>query len=590
MRTFETRRAGLRADRRLRSRLRIGAVVAAVATAGAALVATAMPAGASAPSAARIRVVAGNHQVTVGWTGVAGATGYAVRLSRSNGPAKTVHAPGHSVVFRNLPNGVRYSAQVTPGGVGGVQAAALRSPTASSTTSGAVPATIPVHAVKARSAGKHRIRVTWTGGGRATKVAVLAGTDVSLHDHRFSSGWRTATSRTVTLTVPKRYRALMGAGSGNPVFVKVVQSNSTAASPTMRLTYSASAKYRLTPPGTWAFAGAGASKAAAAKVTVAEYNVQSVGASKRYSKANRWAARLPRVAATVKKAHPDVLLTAELATSLLTTCHNHPHRAHPTWCTNHTQYASLRNKLAGGTGVRYKLATNDAYKAVIRSMYAHPSWNRHITAGAHIFYNPKKLTLLKHGYISPAFTLGLRKHGWTPSVTDDRWVSWARLKVKATGSVFTAVAAHFPVGTSARMVRLRALEASALIAKLKTIAGTKPVVFGGDLNADAVRTSNAAATTFVRHGYFDAASTVHRVNMRYSTAKSGRQDGADPGYPVHPTRRPYPTSRIDYLMVKGSKHTYRYTNVLNLLPDGRFNPRLLGSDHNLQLATIGLPR
>jgi endonuclease/exonuclease/phosphatase family metal-dependent hydrolase len=240
--------------------------------------------------------------------------------------------------------------------------------------------------------------------------------------------------------------------------------------------------------------------------------------------------------------------------------------------------------------VRYRLATNDAYTAVITAMHAHPSWNGHITDGAHIFYDPRKLSLLRHGYLSPAFTLGLRKHGWTPSVTDDRWVSWARFRVRATGSVFTAVAAHFPVGTSARMVRLRALEASAVIARIRAIAGTRPVVFGGDLNADSARSGNAAATTFVRHGYFDAASTVHRTNAHYSTAKSGRQDGADPGYPVHPTRHPYPTSRIDYLLVKGGAHTYRYANVLNLLPDGRFDPGLEGSDHNLQLATIGLPR
>jgi endonuclease/exonuclease/phosphatase family metal-dependent hydrolase len=493
-------------------------------------------------------------------------------------------------VIHQLPNGVKVTAPVTPAGVGGVQAATLRSPNASTATSAGVPAAIPSSSVTATSAGRNRIRVHWTGGGRATKVAVIAGTDVSLHDHRFSSGWRTATSRTVTLTVPARYRAVMGAGSGNPVFVKVVQSNRTVAKPAMGLTYSAAAKYRLTPPGEWAFAGAGTAKAAVAKLRIAQLNVQSVGASRRFSSQNRWPARLPRVARTVKKAHPDLLLTAELATSLLSTCHNHPNIAHPTWCTNHTQYASLRNRLASGAGVDYKLATNDAYTAVIKSMYAHPSWNRHITAGAHIFYNPKVLSLQKHGYISPAFTLGLRHRGWTPSVTDDRWVSWARFKVKATGTVFTAVAAHFPVGTSARMVRLRSLEASALLKRIGTIAGSKPVVFGGDLNADAVRTADAAATTFVQHGYFDAASTVHRTNMRYSTAKSGRQDGADPGYPVHPTRRPYPTSRIDYLMVKGSTHTYGYTNVLNLLPDGRFDPRYEGSDHNLQLATIGLPR
>lgn len=588
MRQFETRRAGLRADRRVRRGLRIGAVVTVLATGAAALVATALPAGASAPAAARIRVVGADRQVTVGWTPVAGATGYAVRLTRPGVAPKVVQVTGLSHVFRGLANGHRYSAQVTPAGVGGVQAATLRSPQASGRTASGVPTTIDDRTVVARSAGRNRIRVTWSGGGRATGVAVLAGTDVTLRNHRFSSGWRTATTRSVTLTVPRRYRAVMGAGSGNPVFVKVVQSNRTVATPAMGLVFSASRRYRLTPPGRWAFAGAGRSTAAVAKLRVAELNVQSVSSTARFSSANRWSARLPRVVRTIRRAAPDLLLTAELASNLLTSCRNHPYRAKPTWCTNRTQYASLRDRLASGPGIRYRLATNDAYPRVIRSMVANPRWNRRITAGAHIFYNPARLTLQQRGYISPALTLGLEKRGWTPSVTEDRWISWARFRVRATGAVVYAVAAHFPVGRSSRMVALRALEAKALVAKLRGITGSKPVILGGDLNADAARDPRPAATTFVRAGFFDAAATVRRTNMRYSTAKSGRQDGADPGYPVHPTRRPYPTSRIDYLLVKNSPHTYSYANVLNLLPDGRFDPRYRGSDHNLQLATIGI--
>ena len=50
---------------------------------------------------------------------------------------------------------------------------------------------------------------------------------------------------------------------------------------------------------------------------------------------------------------------------------------------------------------------------------------------------------------------------------------------------------------------------------------------------------------------------------------------------------PYPTSRIDYILTKGSPFTYRYENVVHIA-GGKFQDEYQGTDHNLQVAEIGL--
>ena len=50
---------------------------------------------------------------------------------------------------------------------------------------------------------------------------------------------------------------------------------------------------------------------------------------------------------------------------------------------------------------------------------------------------------------------------------------------------------------------------------------------------------------------------------------------------------PYPTSRIDYILLKNSPFTYRYDNVVHIA-DGRFQSAFQGTDHNLQIAEIGI--
>lgn len=593
MRLPTTRRARVRAERRIRKGLRAALAAGAVAAVTAGIGLVALPAGAAVVAPPTVRVIGGDHQVTVGWTRVPGATGYVVRLSTSssmNG-AKSVTTTGLSRAFTGLSNGRTYYARVLPQGV--VQAASTQTAVQAAAAHSGDPIAIDNAAVKVTSAGPQKIRVTWSGGGRATKVGVIAGSDVTMRTRTFTSGWRAATTRSIELTVPAAYRPVLGSGSGNPVFIKVVQSNSTDANPAMGLYYSDALDYRLTPPGKYAFAGTPVTTAAAgvSRITVGELNVQSVGSTAGFSTANQWAARKTRVANTIQRYAPDVLLTAELASNLATntSCRN-TSTTFP--CKRYSQYRTLADLLP-----QYRVATNDAYEEVLRTMRAQPDWNGRITAGAHVLYNPDTLTLLDHGFLSPVFDL--KVPGWTPSI-GDRWIGWAKLEVRSTSgnakpTRFYAVAAHFPTGRSSAMVDLRLAEAKALVSRLRTLTGDLPVVFGGDLNADTARDPKAGATEFIQDGYFDTAATMARAGARYSTSRgSGLQDGADPGYPEHATQMPYVTSRIDYILVKRSPVPYGYRNVLDLVGSTSGEHPALntttynGSDHNLQLAQIGI--
>jgi hypothetical protein len=59
---------------------------------------------------------------------------------------------------------------------------------------------------------------------------------------------------------------------------------------------------------------------------------------------------------------------------------------------------------------------------------------------------------------------------------------------------------------------------------------------------------------------------------------------------VHAAIHKYATSRIDYILIKGSPYSDWYRNVVRIAPGTRdvFDTRYNGSDHNLQLAQIGI--
>jgi endonuclease/exonuclease/phosphatase family metal-dependent hydrolase len=165
------------------------------------------------------------------------------------------------------------------------------------------------------------------------------------------------------------------------------------------------------------------------------------------------------------------------------------------------------------------------------------------------------------------------------------------MTVKASGKRFVAVAAHFPAGESRTLVDARADEAKKLAAYLDTKAGGLPIVVAGDFNADPIYAPNPDMRILLERGYVDSAATSDRQNPRYNTF-NGRNgtDGADPGYPntVHPYK--YSAPRIDFILLKNSPYTYRYANVLHTTSDSGtvLDPSYRGTDHLLQLATIGI--
>lgn len=584
------RRRSLRAHR-----VRATAVAAVLAAAGAGL--AALPAQA-APAAPHLSAVAGDRAITAAWNAVEQAASYTVRIAatRSLAHARRITTTAQSVVLRKLRNGRTYYVGVTANRPGVLAATEVRSRVVKAVAASGVP--FPVGPVTAEPGdAPDQVRVSWTGGGRARKVAVVAGSDVITAQRSFHSPWYPATTRSITITVPAEYRPYLGGGTGNPVWVKVVESNS--ASTAFGPSYDYARKYRPSPVGTWSFARAVVPDMPTTRLTVAELNTQSVGATVRYSTANRWAERAPRVAASIERAAPDLLMTAELATNVLGSCTNHVISGDAYACRSRTQVADLARRLPA-----LRLAGTDAYDRVMDRMRAAPRWNAKVTDGAHVFYSPEKLTLLDHGYFAPAMApadsfqnvTGLGVRGWTGAepIGSDRWLSWAKFETRdGSGRRFVAVAGHFPQGTAPVVVEARAEEARLLIPAIDAVAGGLPVVLGADMNADATRDPKAPQVAFMRAGWFDSAAVPEkrlRTGMKVSTANGSgpQQSGFDPGYGSRPVRHPYETSRIDYILLRRSPYTYSYSNVLPLNPDGTFVRALQGTDHNMQLASIGI--
>ncbi|MFD1719990.1 hypothetical protein [Amnibacterium endophyticum] len=579
---------------RLGRTLLASGVAAALAVGGALVPVDAAPAEAATSG---VRVVGGKGMLTAAWPRVPGATRYTVRVgtTASLTKARTVRTTKRTVQIRGLKNGRRYFVRVVPTTSRLTPTATRVSRVVRATATAAMP--VQVGRVTATPGPlANQVTVSWSGGGSAAKVAVVAGSDVLTLQRRFDSGWLPATTRSVVLTVPAKYRAYLGAGTGNPVWIKVLQSNS--GSKVMSRSYDYPRRLRPSPVGTWAFAKADVPAAAVTKLKVAELNIQSVGSTRNYHPVNQWAQRADRVAAYIddRRADPDLLLTAELSTVLTSACRNTHDAMYR--CGSHTQMADLARRLD-----RLELASKDAYARVMDQMRAYPKWAGKVTNGSPIFYDRKKMDLIDHGYFSPALPVGtyfggkvqgLGVPGWTGTnaIGPDRWASWARFRTVSGGREFYAVAAHLPVGGASSVVTARQEEARRLGAAIDRMAGSTPVVFGSDMNADSVRNPRPAHTVFMQDGWFDAGAVARkglRSGMKVSTANgSGPQDGLDSGYGTRPVRHPWETSRIDYILLKNSPYTFRYANVLRLDSAGRFIKSQQGTDHNMQLATIGI--
>ncbi len=535
------------------------AVLALIVLLGFSSVVTAAPAHAAvaAPSAT---IAFGDRSLTLAWTKVSGATGYRVQYSTSSTFAKpvTVDAGTRSwLVVKGLENDTRYYARVVA--VAGSAQAAGRILTA--TPDSGYPRQLTVQAV---SAGPHAIRVSWSGQGRATKVAVLAGSNSTLDQHSFNSGWLPATTTSVVLTVPAAHRSVLGTGSGNPVFVKVATYNSLEAGSGFPLVRNEAAAYRLSLAGTRAQAGT--TTPAGARLRVASWNVNSVGSTARYP-GYTWRDRRTKVAAGIAVSRASLVATAELATG------------DAGLGNGKEQWEDLRDLLAQSQYGGYAIA-NTVTPATRNG-------DANATVGAHLFYKRGVLTRLDGAFVSPKRLMGSR---WPAGLTD-RYFSWARFRVNATGAEFYAVAVHLPAKSEPHgYPALRTTEMAAIDDHMSKIAGSRPVLVMGDLNSTlGGDTGQTPQSLLVSRGYYDTTATTNRANAQFSTINTSKQvdNLSVPGYPTRPYAYKYPAPRIDYIMIKKSPGSWGYSNQV-LLTSGLFNRAYQGSDHNLQWAEVGI--
>lgn len=562
------------------------AVALAVGLLPAGVALTAVDTAQAAAAGPTVHLTAGNRAVTAAWSRVAGATSYTVRYATkaSLAGAHSVRTTEQHVQLDKLHNGTRYFVAVTADRATGTvsPASAVAASAVHATPAAGYP--YPVSDVRASPAGPDQVQVTWSGGGRATKVGVIAGGESTTTSMHFRSAWYPATTHSVTLTVPAKYQKSLGAGTGNYVFVRVVESNSTAAKPAMHLRYDIGDAYRISTLASSALAGSDPAPAAGDRLKVAEMNVQSYTATEHFSTTNQWKARKARIAKTVLASKADLFLTSELDTHRIDAkCVNHwkntkgPH----SYC--ETALSDLVSLLDSGPKP-LKAATGDAYKQVLKVSADHPSLGGKITSGAQIFYDPAKMTLESHGFLSPALDLGIRQSG-----VQDRWWSWAKFKL-VSGREFYAVAVHLPaMNSGTNMSALHAAVTTAAAAYLARLnSANLPVVIGGDFNSDPIRNARPATAILVNTGYTDAAAAPKRAGARYATFNGHNGGGGvDPGYPVTAVPHRYNTSRIDFILTHGNATSYSYKNVLHI--DGnRFQKSYQGSDHNLQLASIGI--
>lgn len=537
----------------------VGVCLALTGLLGTATVATAPPA-AAAPAAPSVKLAFGDRSLTVAWGAVSGATGYTVQYDTRSDLARytSVNAGTKTnVLIPKLTNGVTYHVRVVA--VAGSSRSASR--VLSAVPDDGYPRALTVTAVPA---GRDAIRVSWTGQGRATKVGVLAGANSGLTSLPFHSAWYPATTTSVVLTVPTAYRTQLGTGSGNPVYVKVATYNSATAGTAMPTTRDEAAAYRLSPSGTYAWTGN--ETPTGARLRVATYNVKSVTSSADLP-GYTWRDRRRAVAASIARSGAALVATQELNTS------------DAGLGTGVRQWEDLRDLLAQPDYGSYAIANTVTRETT--------GGDTNFAVGAHLFYRPSVLSREAGGIVSPRRSLGL---AWPAGLTD-RYFSWARFRVQATGAQFYAVSVHLPVDTpTTSYAILRNQEIAAIDKYVSALAGPLPVLVLGDLNSSMYRTTHGPATVLRHRGYYDASATPDRSGVHYLTVNSPEQvdNLAAPGFPTRPFAFPHVAVRVDYIMSKNTPGSWRYSNQL-VLVDGAFDRAYQGSDHNLQWADVGIP-
>lgn len=135
-----------------------------------------------------------------------------------------------------------------------------------------------------------------------------------------------------------------------------------------------------------------------------------------------------------------------------------------------------------------------------------------------VFYKKDKFTLLKSGDFWLSQTPDKPSLGWDATCCN-RICSWVLLKDKQSGKEFYFFNAHF----DHQGVQARRESGKLIVQKIKEIAGTKPVIFTGDLNGgqDSEWVTTVANSGIVRDSYKDV-KYPYRNNASFNSFSGSR--------------------------------------------------------------------
>lgn len=242
------------------------------------------------------------------------------------------------------------------------------------------------------------------------------------------------------------------------------------------------------------------------------------------------------------------------------------------------QTESLKKALDSIGASRYKLARTTAYVAPGTS---------HGTQGARLLYDTSKYRLISNCLE----TTGTKSYNSScamdlPVMSGDaaslrRSAAYAEFEDRGTGRNFFAISAHLDPRHSSTLSKeqaydaLRAAQTRAVYNRVTSLAGGKPIFFGGDINSWRTKAGSHAPFNFLTsQSFVDSTTAPSRVNAQYPTVNhfkttlsanaAGRQVA------------------LDVVMVKGVTSFKTYENTMKVTNSAR------PSDHNLVVSSLVL--
>ncbi|MDQ0633527.1 endonuclease/exonuclease/phosphatase family metal-dependent hydrolase [Arthrobacter pascens] len=291
-----------------------------------------------------------------------------------------------------------------------------------------------------------------------------------------------------------------------------------------------------------------------------------------------WSERRGAVVANIKSRMPDIIGVQEASQGWL----NEPGQT-----VSLSQFEDLLQRL-NSAGANYAVSNNKRNNCVdsttpTNCVYA----DQGASQGARIFYNPTAVEIVKSG--SKALPVA--------SVPENpRFFAWAIAKQKSTGKLFFFGDTHLSTSKAEGFYELRKLQAETIVSVIRqeNSAGL-PILMTGDLNSSKwQKPSNAPYDVFTNFGLIDplgndywqdfpsmAATAEKRINAfldswnGYNIVAPGTSNKAANG------------SYIDYILTSKMRVS-QWETVANVDSAGNF-VGIIPSDHNMVVATVGLP-